>query len=115
MNRCGRPKKNGIREANGRLQRGRDPTQVEKLQVLSQQHRRGETDQRIESPLGRLTLKHKLDRAYFDAGLEYAGMVRCYYAARLPSHALRSIPQLPQDDRVAGGDGVRPEKAIWLS
>lgn len=87
---------------------------LEKLYVLRQPHRRGELDQRIESPLGRLTLRHKLDRAYFDAGQEYAGMVRCFYAAKMPSGAMAGIPQLPGDDRTGSGDGVSQGKAIWL-
>ena len=59
-------------------------------------------------------MRHKLDRAYFDAGVEYAGMVRCFYAAKMPSGAMCGIPQLPGDDRVNSGNGVSQEKAVWL-
>ena len=48
----------------------------------AQQHRHGETDQRAESPLGRLTLRHKLGREYFDSGCSYGCTVRHYYVAK---------------------------------
>jgi hypothetical protein len=92
----------------------RDAMNVEKLTVLAQPHRRGEReDQKQESPLGRFVMRHRLRTELYDAGIEYAGMVRCYYAAKLPAGAMRGIPQLPGDDR-GSGNGVSPEKAIWL-
>jgi hypothetical protein len=114
----GRKRKPGHREPDGRLRRiadhERDAFNVEKLTVLSQPHRRGEReDQKQESPLGRFVIRHKLREELYDAGNEYAGMVRCFYAARLPADALKDVPQLPGDDR-GSGNGVSPEKAVWL-
>jgi hypothetical protein len=116
--RCGRKRQTGARELNGRLRRAsvteRDPEMLETLFVLRQPHRRGEIDQRIESPLGRLVLRHKLPRELYDAATEYAGMVRCFYAAKMPAGATMGIPQLPGDDRHGLGAGVSQEKAVWL-
>lgn len=106
MPHCGRRKQNGAREPNGRLRRGewRDPATAEKEQVLAQPHRRGEIDQRIENPLGRLTLKHKLDRAYYDAGLTYGSTVRHYYVAH-------GVQIGFSEGRGGSGLGVRPGMA----
>ena len=116
--RAGRPRKFGGREKNGRIKRAsvsaRDPMMLEQLYVLRQPHRRGDTDQLLESPLGRLVIRHKLAREYFDAATEYGGMVRCFYAAKMPAGAMTGIPQLPGDDRVGSGNGVSQEKAVWL-
>jgi len=114
----GRKRKPGHREPNGRIRRmddhARDAFNVEKLTVLSQPHRRGELeDPKQESPLGRFVMRHKLRQELYDAGNEYAGMVRCFYAAKLPAGAMTGIPQLPGDDR-GSGNGVSPEKAVWL-
>jgi hypothetical protein len=114
----GRKRKPGHREPNGRIRRmddhARDALNVEKLTVLAQPHRRGEReDQKQASPLGRFVMRHKLREELYDAGNEYAGMVRCFYAARLPAGALTGIPQLPGDDR-GSGNGVSPQKAAWL-
>lgn len=114
----GRKRKPGHREPNGRIRRmddrARDAFNVEKLTVLSQPHRRGEReDQKQASPLGRFVIRHKLREELYDAGNEYGGMVRCFYAAKLPAGAIRGIPQLPGDDR-GSGNGVSPEKAAWL-
>jgi len=114
----GRKRKFAHREPNGRLSRMAvhelDKFNIEKLTVLSQPHRRGELeDQKQESPLGRFVIQHSLPSELYDAALEYAGMVRCFYAARLPAAAIKGIPQLPADDR-GSGNGVSPEKAVWL-
>lgn len=116
--RCGRKRSNGAREPNGRLQRleaaERRALLGERFQVAAQPHRRGELDQLVENPLGRLIIRHRLDRALYTAGNEYGGMVRCFYAAKMPGGAMLGIPQLPGDDRHGSGNGVSQEKAIWL-
>jgi hypothetical protein len=116
--RCGRPRKNGHREPNGRIKRieasERRLLLGERRQVADQPHRRGDTSQLCGDPLGRFVLRHQLPRGLYDAATEYAGMVRCFYAAKLPSGAMSGVPQLPGDDRRGGGDGVAPAKAVWL-
>jgi hypothetical protein len=46
--------------------------------VLDQPHRRGNTDQRCESALGRFVIAHRLAPELFDAGQEYAAVVRSH-------------------------------------
>lgn len=116
----GRKRRPGQREANGRLKRiiaaDRDRNiTIDQLVALAQPHRRGDTEQKLASPLGRFVVRHKLREELYDAGNEYAGMVRCYYAAKLPAGAMTGVPQLPGDDRTGGsGNGVSQEKAVWL-
>jgi hypothetical protein len=87
----------------------RDPEMVEKAQVLAQPHRRGHgTDQLAESPIGRLVLKHKLRREYYDAALELGVLVRHFFAARLETKPIISLG-------FGSGRGVSPEKAKWLA
>jgi hypothetical protein len=114
--RCGRKRKNGVRTANGDLKR---PTvderaqaqqmaeNIEKLTVLAQPHRRGDLSQLTESPLGRLVLHGGLRRELYDAGIEYGGMVRRFYAAA-------GIPQPVSDGHPTTGAGVDPKVAIEL-
>jgi hypothetical protein len=77
------------REANGRKKRpsradmDRIRQQMEERKrrqimgvVLDQPHRRGNPDQRCENALGRFVLTHRLDRALYDAGQEFAGINR---------------------------------------
>lgn len=87
----GRKRKLGHREPNGQLQRS--PRQLENA-VLRQPHRLefGEfaADQRAESPLGRLCLRHALPRPAYDAGLAYGSLVRRLLAAKaspVPIHS----------------------------
>jgi len=111
--RCGRKRFNGHREPNGRLsriqtsERERDPALVEKLQVLSQPHRRGDLDQLAESALGRFVIRNKLHRALFDAGLEWGSLVRHYHSAKLATQPVISVG-------FGSGAGVTPEKTAWL-
>jgi hypothetical protein len=55
---------------------------IEKLTVLKQPHRLGDTDQRLESPLGRFVVRNKLRPELYDAGIEYGGLVRHFYHAK---------------------------------
>jgi hypothetical protein len=85
----GRKKRSGAREANGRLKRikaaQRDATAIEKRDVLAQPHRHGDLDQRLESPLGRFTLRQHLRPEIFDAGVEYGHLARVWLAAKVAS------------------------------
>jgi len=110
--RYGRKRKIGPREPNGRIRRIQDAELAKRIEiseqitVLSQRHRRGDTRQECESPLGRFVLRHGLHRALYDSGLEYGGLVRQFYAAK-------GIPQ-PSSDGSGSGNGVSPEKAMRL-
>lgn len=112
MTRPGRKRKVGHREPNGRLQRMLDVDRERRLlagetiTVLMQPHRRGDTDPRRESPLGRFCLRNKLGREMYDTGIEYGGLVRQFFAAK-------GIPQ-PSSDGGGTGRGVSPEKAVKL-
>jgi hypothetical protein len=96
MTRPGRKRKAlAHREPSGQIQR---PTMAqlnematkredrEKLVVLAQPHRRGDTSQLRASPLGCFVLENYSDqrmaRAVYDAGLDYAAVVRRWRAAR---------------------------------
>jgi hypothetical protein len=117
MTRPGRKRKSlARREPNGRIQR---PTMQqltalaiaredrEKVVVLDQPHRRGDTSQLRESALGRFVLDHYADarmaRSVYDAGLAFADVVRRWRAAR----------GVPAIDRAGGGlsTGVGPSAA----
>lgn len=60
--------------------------QKEQRTVLDQPHRRGQADPLAESPIGRLALRHSLRKELYNAGLEYADIVRkwrnCWGAPR---------------------------------
>jgi hypothetical protein len=86
----------------------KDAGQIEMRTVLAQPHRRGDAEQRLESPLGRLTLRHKMGREYFDAGQEYGGLVRHYYHAK-------GIQLDFSEGRSGSGLGVAPGKPKWLA
>jgi hypothetical protein len=111
VSRAGRKKKNGAREANGRLRRisaaQRDASLTEKLTVLKQVHRRGDLSQLCESHLGQLVLRHKLPHELFDAGLDYGGLVRHFYHAK-------GIQIDFSEGHSGSGLGVRPCTARWL-
>lgn len=75
------------REKNGRLKR---PTKAEreaarlakldpeKSTVLNQPHRKGDRDQRRESPLGRFVMDRRLKSELYDAGEEFATIIRTW-------------------------------------
>jgi hypothetical protein len=112
MTRVGRKRKYGHREANGRLarmlaeERDRRIMSGETVTVLMQPHRRGDTSEKCESPLGRFVLRNKLREELYTTGIEYGGLVRQFYAAK-------GIPQ-PSSDGGGSGRGVSPEKAMKL-
>jgi hypothetical protein len=110
MGRAGRKRKFGPREQNGRLKRilaaHRDRDIAEMVTVLSQPHRRGDTEQKLESPLGRLVLRNKLGSELYDAGVEYGGLVRHF-------HAAKGVPSIISEGSGSGA-GVSPEKAKKL-
>lgn len=119
LGRIGRKRKGGAREQNGRLQRilaaDRDRNiTVDQLVVLAQPHRRGDTDQFVESPLGRFVLLNCLDkdgkprREIYDAGREYGDLVRHYHVAKIETKPIVSTGE-------GSGRGVSPEKAKWLA
>jgi hypothetical protein len=112
MSRAGRPKKSGRREPNGRIARicarERDAQQVEKLVVLRQPHRKGDSDQLCESSLGRFILHNRLDRALYHAGLTYGSLVRFYCYAKASSVGIN-------EGQGGSGAGVSPEKAKKLT
>ena len=75
------------REGNGRQQRPsaaeREEARLmklhaERLQVMRQPHRRMNIDQRCENPLGRFVIALRLAPELYDAGQEYAGIVRSH-------------------------------------
>jgi hypothetical protein len=51
---------------------------AERLQVMRQPHRRMNIDQRCENPLGRFVIALRLAPELYDAGQEYAGIVRSH-------------------------------------
>jgi hypothetical protein len=76
-----RKKKAGARHACGKLRQPLTPEKLAKdaetqaqtmATVLAQPHRRGSTDQRCESALGRFVLAQWLRSEVYDAGLSYA-------------------------------------------
>ena len=54
----------------------------DKIVVLRQPHRLGNTDQRCESPFGRFCMKHGLRDEILQAGEQYEGIVRRWRAAK---------------------------------
>jgi hypothetical protein len=83
---CGRKRKPGKRERNGRHQRPPAPARDVRDLVLAQPHRRGQGQDRndpfTESPLGRFVLKHKLDRLCYDAALAYGRLAGRVFSSR---------------------------------
>lgn len=66
-------------------QRARE--EAEKAVVLNQPHRRGNNDQRCENALGRFCLQNKLAGELYDAGQQYASLVRQWRIAIANIHA----------------------------
>jgi len=119
MARAGRKRKEGRREASGRLQRPtlaqiaaaqKSAQDVEKIIVLAQPHRRGSHDPMTESALGRFLLRMGTDnRPLFDAGQDYAKL-------RAKWLSLWSAP-LADRDAIAGsgGDVDMATQREWLA
>jgi hypothetical protein len=81
---CGRKRKPGKREKNGRVQRAPAVSRDVRDMVLSQPHRQGQdrNDPFLESPLGRFVLKHKLDRLCYDSALAYGRLAGKVFSSR---------------------------------
>jgi hypothetical protein len=88
----GRPRNPGPRYANGvlkkptRAQKARaaqsaQAALAEKLTVIRQPHRRGDDDRLLESPLGRIIIKHNASRELFAVGCAVGKLVRAWSAA----------------------------------
>lgn len=61
--------------------------------VLSQPHRRGNTDQKCESALGRFCLRMKLREELYSAGKNYADITRAWRVAKgVPSQMVSGGP-----------------------
>ena len=106
----GRKRRSGNREKNGRIQRekGTDP----KLVAASQPHRKGipegvQHDPRGETNFGRLVLFRRITELHYDAGTQYANIVRRYRSIiEAPCPDPQSLSGIP----VAGIGGER-----WLA
>lgn len=98
MSRRGRKRKSGHRQPNGQLARPMSKQENPMALVLNQPHRRGSSDQRCASALGRFCLRAGLRRELYDAGLEYAGVVNRWRAAK----------GIPLQHHVTGGTGIDP-------
>jgi hypothetical protein len=83
---CGRKRKAGKRERNGRLQRVPAPDRDVRSLVLRQPHRRlngfNRNDPFLESELGRFVLKHGLDRLCYDVALSYGRLAGRVFSTR---------------------------------
>jgi hypothetical protein len=86
----------------------KDATQVEMKVVLNQPHRRGDVSQLCESPLVRFCLYNRLDRAVFDAALDWGKIARHFHSAKLPTKSVISVG-------FGSGQGVAPKKAEQLA
>jgi hypothetical protein len=82
--------------------------QAEQTIVLSQPHRRGDSDQFCESAAGRFVLRHALPRPVFDACQEWANLIRHFNAAKTETQPLVQLG-------FGSGRGVAPKKAAWLT
>jgi hypothetical protein len=84
---AGRKRKRGVRERNGRIQRGPAHTYQDPMAVaLAQPHRKGSKEPLLESPLGQFVLRQELPRVCYDSALDYSKLVR-------RSFAVAGIPQ----------------------
>ena len=111
MARAGRKRKPGTRERNGRLKRPtlaemiareQEARDIEKVTVLAQPHRRGDTDPWCASALGRFCIAYRLRRECYDAGLIYASMKSKWLAA----------VGAPRDVRMGGSGRDIPAKIV---
>lgn len=71
--------------------------------VLAQPHRRGNTSQLCASALGRFCLRMKLQPALYEAGQEYAGLIRRWRSAK-------GVPDPEITSALGNGVGPTPEK-----
>jgi hypothetical protein len=87
----GRKRKIGARQPNGQLSRASKGQRSDRQQqaifkeravVLAQPHRRGNPDQRCACAFGRFCMGAGFKPAVFDAGEQYAAVVRRWRAAR---------------------------------
>lgn len=111
MARAGRKRKPGTRERNGRLKRPtleqikakqKELGDVEKVTVLAQPHRLGNTDTLCASALGRFCLSYKPPKGCYDAGLTYASLKSKWLAA----------VGAPRDVRMGGSGRDIPAKIV---
>lgn len=88
----GRPRKPGPRDGSGRLkkpsraqrakaERSAAVVLAEKLPVLKQPHRLGNDDRLVESPLGRILIRHNASRELFTIGVNFGELVRAWSRA----------------------------------
>lgn len=113
MSKKGRPRKSAARYASGRLkvqtaaERQRETERAERRVVsvvLAQPHRRGDTSQACESPLGRLCLKFKLRPEIYDAGLAFGARYRLWEAT------VGAQTEIHAGVGLAAGDGPSDEQ-----
>ena len=82
---CGRKRKPGKRERNGRPQRPPSVDRSPMAVALAAPHRRNANDPRdpfLESVLGRFVLKHKLDMLCYDSALAYGRLACRVFSSR---------------------------------
>lgn len=99
MARSGRKRAVKPRHPGGRVI-GERPDQIVGT-VLAQPHRRGDRDQLCASALGRACRRARLRRECYDAGEDYAALVRRWRAAK----------GAPSDLRLGGAGGEGPDQA----
>jgi hypothetical protein len=112
----GRPARNGHRELNGKLKRmaaaERNASLGEKIQVLSQPHRRAvdigdALDQKRESILGRFVIRNKLRPELYDAGIEFGSLCRHFYHSK-------GVTTFIREGHRGSGLGISPAKTAQL-
>jgi hypothetical protein len=117
----GRPRKPGPRYANGTLKR---PTRAQKakaaqlaqaalaerLPVLKQPHRLGDDDRLLESPLGRILIRHNAPRELFSVGCALGTLVRTW------SNAVGAAPPIVRAAHltVSGKKGNPRQAEYWV-
>jgi hypothetical protein len=117
----GRPKKPGPRYANGALKK---PTVAqktkaerlaaaalaEKLPVLKQPHRLGVADRLLESPLGRILIRHNAPRELFTTGVNFGELYRVWSRATGAPSPIVAAAHL-----ITPGKKARPRQAeYWV-
>lgn len=104
MARQGRPRKSGERYPSGKLKSNleqmaeaeKDRANRERAIVLSQPHRRGDSSQLCENPLGRFILANDLRHELYQAGQQYANL----------KHKWQTAVGAPMQDKGPGGSGA---------
>lgn len=111
MARPGRKRKEGARWPSGQLRRPsleqiaaaqKSAQDAEKVVVLAQPHRAGNTSDLCADALGRFCLRLKCDRTLYDAGHDYATLRRKWLAAW----------SAPLPDKMAGKGGDVPLETV---